>query len=218
MKKKTRKPMTVEEETAKPRRGRPKKSEAEKASDPRRILLSEIKSDLKRVKKSKKRLALLLDKARAEQSLLMAALMDSLEKIKTELKKKPKKAKKAKTGKRGRPGRKPGKKLGRKPVRKPGRKPGRPKGNKEAKLPVKTGKKRGRPRKIVEAVKTESEKKPQPARAQAPISDKLVTPIPKPGRKIFKKKAAKSSAKPIQKEVSPDAAPAITPDEEPKTE
>jgi hypothetical protein len=218
MKKKTKKSVAVVEDTAKPRRGRPRKSEAEKASDPRRILLSEIKSDLKRVKKSKKRLALLLDKAQAEQGLLMAALMESLETIKAELKKKPRKAKKAKAGKRGRPGRKPGKKLGRKPGRKSGRKPGRPKLNKEAKPAVKTGKKRGRPRKIVEAVKTGSVKKPQPAKAQAPTADQLVTPIPKPGKKIFKKKAAKSSAKPVQKGVSPDAAAAITPDEEPKNE
>ena len=211
MKKKTRKPVAVDVEPAKPRRGRPRKSEAEKASDPKRILLSEIKSDLKRVKKSKKRLALLLDKAQAEQGLLLAALMESLETIKAELKKKPKKAKKAKTGKRGRPGRKPGKKLG--------RKPGRPKVNKEAKSPIKTGKKRGRPKKVVDATTIESENKPQPAMPQAPIADKLVTPIPKPGKKVFKKAVAKSSVKPIQNEVSPETAPVVaTPDEEPKNE
>jgi hypothetical protein len=93
----------AEDKVLKPRRGRPKLTDAEKAADPRRIMMGEIKSDLKKVKKSKKRLGLLLEKAQAEQGILMAALLDSLEKLKIELKKKPRKAKKAKTGKRGRP-------------------------------------------------------------------------------------------------------------------
>ena len=134
--KKARKARTVaKDKVVKPRRGRPRMTDAEKAADPRRIMMGEIKSDLKKVKKSKKRLALLLEKAKAEQGLLIAALLDSLEKIKMELKKKPRKAKKAKTGKRGRPSRKPGGKRGRKPLvkksaikkriekKRPGRKP-----------------------------------------------------------------------------------------------
>jgi hypothetical protein len=106
----------AKDKVIKRRRGRPKMTDAEKASDPRKIMMGEIKSDLKKVKKSKKRLGLLLDKAQAEQGILMACLMDSLERIKLELNKKPIKAKKAKTGKKGRPGRKLGRKSGRKPI------------------------------------------------------------------------------------------------------
>jgi hypothetical protein len=93
----------TEDKAVKPRRGRPKKTDAERASDTRKIMMGEIKSDLKKVKKSKKRLGVLLEKVQAEQGILMATLLDSLEKIKIELKKRPRKAKKARTGKRGRP-------------------------------------------------------------------------------------------------------------------
>ncbi len=93
----------------KPRRGRPRKTEAEKAPDQRKLLVKQIKADLKQVKKSRKRLTSLLDKAQAEQGALLAALLESLDKVKAELKKKPKKAK---AGKRGRPAGKPGRKAG----------------------------------------------------------------------------------------------------------
>ena len=48
--KKTRKARVIAKDRAvKPRRGRPKMTDAEKASDPRKIMMGEIKSDLKKV-------------------------------------------------------------------------------------------------------------------------------------------------------------------------
>lgn len=183
MKKKIRKPRVIKEAQAeKPRRGRPRKTEAEKAADPLRAIMAEIKSDLKRTKKSRKRLEILLGKFQDEQSTLLNTLLESLEKIKTDLKKKPRKGKK---GKRGRPGRKPGKKPGRKPTRKPG------------KLGRKPGRKPGRPSKNIEQPekqlkkkiedKNPAEKKPQIVKVQNIQAEKLVVPIPKPGKKAFRK-------------------------------
>lgn len=200
--------------TDKPRRGRPRKTETNKAADPRRILIGEIKTDLKRVKKSKKRLTLLLEKAQAEQSILMAALLDSLVKIKIELKKKPKKAKKAKTGRRGRPGRKPG----RKSSKKLGRKPGKPNAKKETKTPITSRKKRGRPRKAAKAKQAEAKKVEVEKKPQITQGDKLVTPIPKPGMKVFKRAVSKPSPKKKTYKTKEAPVPEIFPNEELKTE
>jgi hypothetical protein len=78
--KKVRKPRATKKTTIeKRRRGRPKLTEAEKAADPLRAVKVEIKMNLKKIKKSKKRLNLLLSKAEAEQGALLSSLLESLE-------------------------------------------------------------------------------------------------------------------------------------------
>jgi hypothetical protein len=207
MNKKTRKPRVIKKAQAeKPRRGRPRKTEAEKAADPLRAIMAAIKSDLKRIKKSKKRLEILWGKFQDEQSTLLNTLLESLEKIKTDLKKKPRKGKK---GKRGRPSRKPVRKPGRKPTRKPSRKPGR---------------KLGRPSKKIEQLgkqskkkiddKNPSEKKPQIVRVQNMQAEKLVVPIPKPGKKAFRKSTVKITKKTEPGTINPESntPPDVQPD------
>jgi len=160
------------------RRGRPRLSEAEKTADPVRKMLREIKGNLKIVKKFGKRLDLLLGKAQKDQSVLLAALLDGLEKVKAELKKKPKKVKKQKPGKRGRPRKNPVGRPRKNPVgrpakkrgRKPGRKPGRPAIKKAAGMPMR---KRGRPKKIAPAkIMKPKIKKPAPAETAAKVEVK----------------------------------------------
>ena len=194
----------AKDNAVKPRRGRPKMTDAEKAADPRKIMMGEIKSDLKKVKKSKKRLALLLEKAQAEQGILMIALMDSLEKIKIELKKKPKKAKKAKTGKRGRPGRKPGRKSGRKPLVK----------KSAIKRPVEKKRPGRKPVKKTVVLKRAKKRvlKPQAEKQEA---DK---PVSGPAKNQIKKIAPTPIAKPETAEItSAPANPGVS-DSEPKKE
>lgn len=201
MNKKTRKARVIKEAPAeRPRRGRPRKTEAEKAADPLRAIMAEIKNDLKKIKKSRKKLEILWGKFQAEQNMLLNTLLESLEKIKTDLKKKPRKGKK---GKRGRPGRKPGGKSGRKPTRKlgkPGRKPGR---------------KRGRPSKKIEQPENHSrkqiedknpaEKKQRIVKVQNIQAEELVVPNPKPGKKAFKKSTAKITKKDESRIINPES-------------
>lgn len=137
MKKRTRRPTAAKNPPAgKRRRGRPRLTEAQKTANPVRNMMREIKAGLKQLKKSKRKLDLLIGKAQIEQSVLLSVLLDNLEKIRAELKKKPKQGLKKKPGKRGRP---------RKSALKPGRKT-------TQKAPVKTARKRGRPRKEIQPV------------------------------------------------------------------
>ncbi len=93
----------------KPKRGRPRLTEAEKAADPVRAIKAEIKANLKKIKKTGKRLDLLLGKVEAERKVLFGSLLESLDKVKTDLKGVRRKAAKAKRGR-------PRKKAGRKPA------------------------------------------------------------------------------------------------------
>lgn len=236
MKKKVKKPRAVSKEVAlKPRRGRPRKSdktvtmESNRKPDSLKTLIREIKKDLKRINKGSKKLGLLWDKTKTEQ----ASLLDNLEMRLKQIKKV------AKAGKRGR---KPGRKLkaaAAVPVEKKrrGRKP-------KAVIYVPVEKKRrGRPRKkaAVQKAVEQAEKNTEPIEKESQVKqtakkrgpkpqtiqeEKLVTPIPKPGKKRIKKVVVKPVTKLVVKpEATPDAkiiapqpAISVVPNTEPKTE
>jgi hypothetical protein len=163
---KTKKPRklqaTSNPKARKRRRGRPRKannSSIQKIA-PVKLLIQEIKKDVKRIKKSRKKMELLWDKSKNEQFSLMKDLEKSVKKLKKGTKK---------TVRRGR---KPGRKRGRKPnttvlIRKksPGRKP-------KQVIASKTKMKKGVERKIVSKKFISQE-----IRAKKPISKSATEPI-----------------------------------------
>lgn len=89
--KKTRRPRAIAKNKAvKPRRGRPRKTNREPNQKIERVKLAlrEIKKDLKRLKKSKQKMVLLWNRTKKEQVGLIKDLDKSINKLKTNLKKK----------------------------------------------------------------------------------------------------------------------------------